>query len=303
MSPSKLVPTELRVPPIDQVAVDSRVAELATRSIKKEAKRQGLLMAVRMTDLTTLEGQDSPGKVRNLCQKAMHPLAGRADIPSVAAICAYPDLVAVAAKALAGSGVAVASVATGFPSGRTSMDLKIEETRRAVEAGASEIDMVIDRGAFLVGEYGKVFDEVCQVKEACGEAHLKVILETGELATYDNVRRACRVALLAGADFLKTSTGKIKPASTRPIILVMLESVRDHYLETGRIVGVKAAGGIKNAKDALRYLVIVNETVGDLWMSPEYFRFGASSLLNDVLMQLVRLDTGVYQRPEDFSKD
>ncbi len=303
MSPSKLVPTELRVPPIDQVAVDSRVAELATRSIKKEAKRQGLLMAVRMTDLTTLEGQDSPGKVRNLCQKAMHPLAGRADIPSVAAICVYPDLVAVAAKALAGSGVAVASVATGFPSGRTSMDLKIEETRRAVEAGASEIDMVIDRGAFLVGEYGKVFDEVCQVKEACGEAHLKVILETGELATYDNVRRACRVALLAGADFLKTSTGKIKPASTRPIILVMLESVRDHYLETGRIVGVKAAGGIKNAKDALRYLVIVNETVGDLWMSPEYFRFGASSLLNDVLMQLVRLDTGVYQRPEDFSKD
>ena len=303
MSPSKLVPTELRVPPIDQVAVDSRVAELATRSIKKEAKRQGLLMAVRMTDLTTLEGQDSPGKVRNLCQKAMHPLAGRADIPSVAAICVYPDLVAVAAKALAGSGVAVASVATGFPSGRTSMDLKIEETRRAVEAGASEIDMVIDRGAFLVGEYGKVFDEVCQVKEACGEAHLKVILETGELATYDNVRRAGRVALLAGADFLKTRTGKIKPASTRPIILVMLESVRDHYLETGRIVGVKAAGGIKNAKDALRYLVIVNETVGDLWMSPEYFRFGASSLLNDVLMQLVRLDTGVYQRPEDFSKD
>ncbi len=303
MSSSKLVPTELRVPPIDQVAVDSRVAELATRSIKKEAKRQGLLMAVRMTDLTTLEGQDSPGKVRNLCQKAMHPLAGRTDIPSVAAICVYPDLVAVAAKALAGSGVAVASVATGFPSGRTSMDLKIEETRRAVEAGASEIDMVIDRGAFLVGEYGKVFDEICQVKEACGEAHLKVILETGELATYDNVRRACRVALLAGADFLKTSTGKIKPASTRPIILVMLESVRDHYLETGRVVGVKAAGGIKNAKDALRYLVIVNETVGDLWMSPEYFRFGASSLLNDVLMQLVRLDTGVYQRPEDFSKD
>ena len=303
MTPAKLVPTEFRVPPVDRVALDTRAAELATRSIKKESKRQGLLTIVRMTDLTTLEGRDSPGKVRNLCRKAKHPLPGREDVPAVAAVCVYPDLVAVARRELEGSGVAVASVATGFPAGHIPTDLKVEETRRAVEAGATEIDMVIDRGDFLAGEYGKVFDEICRVKEACGDAHLKVILETGELGTYDNVRRACRVALLAGADFLKTSTGKVRPAATKPIVLLMLEAVRDHYFETGRLVGVKAAGGIRDAKDALRYLVIVNETVGDLWMTPQRFRFGASSLLNDVLMQIVRVETGVYQRPEDFSKD
>ncbi len=295
--------SDFRVPPVDTVALEARAAELFTRSLKKDCKRQGLLLAVGMTDLTTLEGRDSPGKVRNLCQKAMHPLPGRADVPPVAAVCVYPDLVAVAARELRGSLVAVASVATGFPSGRTDLQLKLEETRRAVGDGATEIDMVIDRGAFLAGQYGVLFDEICQVKDACGEAHLKVILETGELMTYDNVRRACRIALLAGADFLKTSTGKVQPASTPPVALLLLECVRDWYLETGKLVGVKAAGGIRSAKEALRYLVLVNETCGDLWLTPRLFRFGASTLLNDLVMQLQWVDTGRYQRPEDFSKD
>ena len=299
----EVTPSDFRVPPVDQVAVDSRAAELATRSIKREAKRSGLEMAIAMTDLTTLEGQDSPGKVRALCHKAMHPMPGRADVPHVAAVCVYPDLVGIAAKELEGSGVAVASVATGFPAGRTSLSLKLEETQRAVGDGATEIDMVIDRGAFLSGRYGLVFDEICQVKEACGDAHLKVILETGELKTYDNVRLASRISLLAGADFIKTSTGKVSPASTMPVVLLMLETVRDYYLETGRQVGVKAAGGIRASKQALRYLVMVNETVGDLWMTPGMFRFGASTLLNDLLMQWVRLSDGVYQRPNDFSVD
>lgn len=294
---------DLRVPPVDAVALETRAQELATRSIKKAAKEQGLRMAVAMTDLTTLEGQDSPGKVRTLCAKARHPLPSRPDVGPVAAVCVYPDLVAVARDALAGSGVQVASVATGFPSGRTSLELKLAETRDAVAAGATEIDMVIDRGAFLAGRMGAVFDEVCRVKEACGEAHLKVILETGELRTYDNVRLACRIAMLAGADFVKTSTGKVAPAATLPVVLLMLEAVRDYYLETGRPVGVKAAGGIRHAKDALRYLVLVNETAGDLWLTPERFRFGASSLLNDVLMQLERLRTGTYQRADDFGLD
>lgn len=295
-------PTDLRVPPVDAVALETRAAELSTRSIKKAAKKQGLELLIAMVDLTTLEGQDSPGKVRALCAKAKQPLAGH-DVPPVAAVCVYPDLVACAAQALRGSSVVVASVATGFPSGRTALDLKLAETRRAVADGASEIDMVIDRGAFLAGRYGQVFDEICQVKEACGDAHLKVILETGELRTYDNVRRACRIALLAGADFLKTSTGKVPVAATKPVVLLMLEAVRDHYLETGRLVGVKAAGGIRAAKDALRYLVMVNETVGDRWLTPALFRLGASSLLNDLLMQWVRLGSGVYQRGDDFSKD
>ena len=299
----EVTPSDFRVPPVDQVAVDSRAAELATRSIKREAKRSGLEMAIAMTDLTTLEGQDSPGKVRALCHKAMHPMPGRADVPHVAAVCVYPDLVGIAQKELEGSGVAVASVATGFPAGRTSLSLKLEETKRAVGDGATEIDMVIDRGAFLSGRYGLVFDEICQVKEACGDAHLKVILETGELKTYDNVRLASRISLLAGADFIKTSTGKVSPASTMPVVLLMLETVRDYYLETGRQVGVKAAGGIRASKQALRYLVMVNETVGDLWMTPDMFRFGASTLLNDLLMQWVRLSDGVYQRPNDFSVD
>ncbi|MEM7202839.1 MAG: deoxyribose-phosphate aldolase [Planctomycetota bacterium] len=300
---SPVTPSDFRVPPVDQVALEARAAELASRSIKKDSKRQGLLMAVAMTDLTTLEGKDSPGKVRALCHKALHPQPDAPEVPHVAAVCVYPDLVAVAAETLRGSGVAVASVATGFPAGRTDLSLKLEETRRAVAAGAAEIDMVIDRGAFHAGQFGQVFDEIGQIKEACGEAHLKVILETGELRTFDAIRRACRIALLAGADFLKTSTGKVAPASTMPVVLLMLECARDYYLETGRVVGVKAAGGIRTAKDALRYLVLVNETCGDLWLTPERFRFGASTLLNDLLMQLRRLDTGTYQRPEDFSKD
>jgi deoxyribose-phosphate aldolase len=293
---------DFHFPPVDAVALETRAAELATRSLKKDAKEKGLRLVVAMTDLTTLEGQDSPGKVRNLCSKAVHPLPGR-DVGSVAAVCVYPDLVPVAVAALRGSKVKVAAVATGFPSGRTALAIKLDETRRAVAAGAHEIDMVIDRGAFLSGRFALVSDEIKRVKEACCAAHLKVILETGELRTYDNVKRASRLAMLAGADFIKTSTGKVTPASTLPIVLLMLESVRDFYLETGRVVGVKAAGGIRTAKDALRYLVLVNETAGDLWLTPDTFRFGASTLLNDVLMQLERLRTGMYQRGDDFSKD
>ena len=299
-SPTKL---DFGVPPVDAIALETRVADLATRSIKKQAKERGLKLAVAMIDLTTLEGQDSPGKVRHLCSKAVTPLPRRDDVPSCAAVCVYPDLVPVAVKAVAGTGVQVASVATGFPAGRTDRRTKLREVTLAVRAGATEIDMVIDRGAFLAGRDRAVYDEICAVKEACEEAHLKVILETGELGTYDNVRRASHVAMLAGADFIKTSTGKISPASTRPTVLLMLEAARDHFLETGRMVGVKAAGGIRTAKDALRYLVLVNETCGDSWMSPDWFRFGASSLLNDVLMQLEKLRTGRYQRPTDFSRD
>ena len=295
--------SRFRVPPVDAVALETRVADLATRSIKKAAKVQGLKLAIAMMDLTTLEGMDTPGKVRQLCQKAMRPLPSRDDLPSCAAVCVYPDLVKVAALAVAGSSVQIASVATGFPSGRTDLRTKVREVELAVRAGATEIDMVIDRGAFLAGRHGVVYDEVCAVKAACGEAHLKVILETGELKTYDNVRLASRIAMLAGADFIKTSTGKVTPASTLPVVLLMLEAVRDHYLETGRMIGVKAAGGIRTAKDALRYLVLVAETCGDAWLSPEWFRFGASSLLNDVLMQLEKQRTGRYQRGTDFSTD
>ena len=292
-----------QVPPVDAVALETRAADLATRSIKREAKVRGLALTVSMIDLTTLEGMDSPAKVRHLCSKAVRPLPSRPELPSCAAVCVYPDLVPVAVDATAGSGVQVASVATGFPAGRTDRRTKLREVAAAVKAGATEGDMVIDRGAFLTGRDVRVCDEVRAVKDACGEAHLKVILETGELQTYDNVRRACRIAMLGGADFVKTSTGKVAPASTRPVVLLMLEAVRDYYLETGRMVGVKAAGGIRAAKDALRYLVLVNETCGDRWMTPEWFRFGASSLLNDVLMQLEKLRTGTYQRPTDFSRD
>ena len=293
----------LSVTPVDAVGLESRAADLTSRSIKTSAKAALLDLSIRCIDLTTLEGTDTPGKVRALCAKARQPDPTDPSVPSVAAVCVYPDLVETAVAAVAGSTVVVASVATGFPSGRTSLELKLDETRRCVDHGASEVDMVIDRGAFLAGHYGQVFDEICQIKDACGAAHLKVILETGELATYDNIRRASRIALLAGADFIKTSTGKIAPASTLPVVLLMLEAVRDHYLETGRLVGVKAAGGIKTSKVALRYLAMVNETVGDHWLTPERFRFGASSLVNDLLMQLARLDQGTYQRPEDFSKD
>ena len=301
--PSMQSPTEFRVPPVDAVQLETRAQELGTRSIKQKAKVQGLQLAIRMMDLTTLEGMDSPGKVRQLCAKARQPMPGRPEIPSCAAVCVYPDLVSVAVEALRGSSVQVASVATGFPSGRTDRATKLRETELAVAAGATEIDMVIDRGAFLAGRYGHVYDEIVAIKQACGRAHLKVILETGELKTYDNVRRACRIALLAGGDFLKTSTGKVTAASTLPVVLLMLEAVRDHYLETGQMVGVKAAGGIRTSKDALKYLVLVNETCGDLWMSPAWFRFGASSLLTDVLMQLEKERSGRYQRANDFSVD
>ncbi|MCB9879803.1 MAG: deoxyribose-phosphate aldolase [Planctomycetes bacterium] len=292
-----------RVPPVDAVALETRAQDLATRSIKQAAKAEGLRMAIAMMDLTTLEGMDTPGKVRQLCQKARRPLPSRSDVPGCAAVCVYPDLVEVAVDAVAGSAVQVASVATGFPAGRTDRRTKLREVELAVKAGATEIDMVIDRGAFLSGRHALVHDEIAAVKQACGDAHLKVILETGELKTYDNVRRACQIALLGGADFLKTSTGKVSPASTPPVVLLMLEVVRDWFLDTGHMVGVKAAGGIRTSKDALRYLVMVAETCGDAWLSPQWFRFGASSLLNDVLMQLERLRTGRYQRPTDFSSD
>jgi deoxyribose-phosphate aldolase len=256
-----------------------------------------------MIDLTTLEGQDTPGKVRALCAKAMRPDPSEPSTPKVAAICVYPDMVPVAVEALRGSGVHVASVATAFPSGRSSMPVKLTDTRDAVAAGADEIDMVIDRGAFLSGRYLEVFDEIVKVKEACGPAHLKVILETGELVTYDNVRRASWLAMLAGGDFIKTSTGKIAPAATLPVTLVMLEAVRDFRAQTGRQVGVKPAGGIRTTKDAIKYLVLVNETVGDDWLDPDWFRLGASSLLNDLLMQRTKIATGRYSGPDYFTLD
>jgi deoxyribose-phosphate aldolase len=291
------------LPGVDQVGAEARAATLATRSIKTSAKAWALDRAVAMVDLTTLEGQDTPGKVRALCAKGRRPDPSDPTVPSVAAICVYPDLVGVAAEALEGSGVHIAAVATAFPSGRSSLEVKLADTRDAVAAGADEIDMVIDRGAFLAGRYGHVFEEIVAVREACGDAHLKVILETGELVTYDNVRRASWLAMLAGADFIKTSTGKISPAATLPVTLVMLEAVRDFHQRTGRRVGVKAAGGIRSAKDAIRYLVMVNETAGEEWLDPELFRFGASSLLNDLLMQRQKLATGRYAGPDYFTLD
>ena len=254
-------------------------------------------------DLTTLEGKDTPGKIHALCQKAMHPKAGDPTIPSVAAVCVYPALVADAKEALKGSTVRVASVATGFPSGQTFRDIKVAETKAAIEAGADEVDMVIDRGAFLAGDYYAVFEEIVAVKDACGPTHLKVILETGELETYDNVRRASVLAMAAGADFIKTSTGKVVPAATLPVTLVMLEAIRDFERQTGRAVGMKPAGGIRAAKEAIQYLVVLYETLGPRWMTPERFRFGASSLLNDVLMQIEKEHTGRYADPDDFSLD
>jgi deoxyribose-phosphate aldolase len=291
------------LPGVDQVGVEARAAGLATRSIKTTAKQFALDLAVRMVDLTTLEGQDTPGKVRALCAKGRRPDPSDPDCPPVAAICVYGDLVPVAVEALAGSGVHVAAVATAFPSGRAPLDVKLADVRAAVAAGADEIDMVIDRGAFLAGRYLDVYDEIVATREACGDAHLKVILETGELATYDNVHRASWLAMLAGADFVKTSTGKVTPAATLPVTLVMLEAVRDFRDQVGRQVGVKAAGGIRNAKDAIRYLVVVNETCGDDWLSPDWFRFGASSLLNDLLMQRRKLATGHYSGPDYFTLD
>ncbi|KWX02458.1 deoxyribose-phosphate aldolase [Carbonactinospora thermoautotrophica] len=291
------------LPGVDQVGAEARAAQLATRSIKTSAKQYALDLAIRVIDLTTLEGQDTPGKVRALCAKARRPDPSDPSVPQVAAVCVYPDLVPVAKQHLAGTPIKVASVATAFPSGRASRQVKIADTRDAVAAGADEIDMVIDRGAFLAGRYLQVFEEIRAVKDACGDAHLKVILETGELATYDNVRRASWLAMLAGADFIKTSTGKVQSAATLPVTLVMLEAVRDFRAATGRQVGVKPAGGIRTAKDAIRYLVLVNETAGEDWLDPAWFRIGASSLLNDLLMQRQKLATGRYAGPDYFTLD
>jgi deoxyribose-phosphate aldolase len=288
------------LPGVDRVGADQRAAVLGTRSIKTTAKAQAIDLAISMVDLTTLEGADTAGKVRAMCAKAVRP-GGEA--PSVAAVCVYPDLVAVAAEAVAGSGVRVASVATAFPSGRSALEIKVSETALAVAAGADEIDMVIDRGAFLSGHYRKVWEEIVAIKAACGPAHLKVILETGELVTYDNVRRASWLAMLAGADFIKTSTGKVTPAATPPVTLVMLEAVRDFRAVTGRQVGVKPAGGIRTTKDAIKQLVLVNESAGQEWLSPVWFRLGASSVLNDLLMQRQKLATGAYAGPDYFSLD
>lgn len=292
-----------RVPRVDEVGVNERVARFQSRSIKKESKLEALRMVLSMIDLTTLEGQDTPGKVRQLCQKAMHLHDAVPGLPHVAAVCVYPTMVGVAREALGGRGIHIASVATAFPSGQAPLNVKLEDTRMAVDQGADEIDMVISRGAFLSGDHAFVFDEIAAIKEACGEAHLKVILETGELGTLDRVRRASVLAMHAGADFIKTSTGKIQPAATMQVTLVMLQAIRDYYYETGRMVGMKPAGGISNAKLAIHYLVMLRETLGNAWMTPEWFRFGASSLANDVLMQIVKQQTGVYQSADYFSKD
>ena len=300
------LPLEPRLPRIgsvDAVALEERAASLAKRSIKKDAKVFALRLAIRTIDLTTLEGSDTPGKVVALASKALRPDPTDPSVPPVAALCVYPNLVPAARERLEGSGVKVAAVATGFPSGQYPTPVKVADVRSALELGADEIDMVIDRGAFLSGRYAKVYDEIAQVKEACVGAHLKVILETGELGTYDNVRRATLLAIAGGADFVKTSTGKISPAATLPVALCMLEAVRDVYEETGRRVGFKAAGGIRQAKQAVQHLVLVHETLGRDWLTPELYRLGASSLLNDVLMQLRKERTGVYQGPDYFTVD
>lgn len=297
------MPDLSRVPAVDQVGVGERVARFRSRSVKTASKVAALKLALSMIDLTTLEGQDTPGKVRQLCQKAMHLHDSMPDLPRVAAVCVYPNLVGVAKSVLGGSAIRVASVATAFPGGMSSLDVKLDETRLAVDAGADEIDMVLSRGAFLAGDHAYVFDEIAAVKQACGDAHLKVILETGELCSLDRVRRASVLAMHAGADFIKTSTGKIKPAATMPVTLVMLQAIRDFFTQTGRMIGMKPAGGIASAKLAVYYLVMLRETLGNAWMTPEWFRFGASSLANDLLMQLAKQATGAYQSADYFSKD
>ncbi|HET7350173.1 MAG TPA: deoxyribose-phosphate aldolase [Marmoricola sp.] len=296
------------LPGVDQVGAEQRAAGLGTRSIKTTAKEFAIDLAIRMVDLTTLEGSDTPGKVRALSSKAMRPDPADPTCPQVAAVCVYPDMVPVAKQTLGSSGVHVAAVATAFPSGRAARDIKLADTADAVEAGADEIDMVIDRGAFLSGRYMEVYEEIVAVREACArpdgeDAHLKVIFETGELQTYDNVRRASWLAMMAGADFIKTSTGKIQPAATLPVTLVMLEAVRDYRIATGQMVGVKPAGGIRSSKDAIKYLVMVNEVAGPDWLDPAWFRFGASTLLNDLLMQRTKMKTGRYSGPDYFTLD
>ena len=290
-------------PVIDQVGVEERVARFTTRSIKKSSKLQGLKMVLNMIDLTTLEGKDTEGKVKQMCYKAVHLHDVIPGLPTVAAVCVYPSMVKIAKDALKGTNVKVASVATAFPSGQSTYDVKIADTKFAVDNGADEIDMVISRGEFLEGNYNFVYDEIASIKEACGKARLKVIFETGELSSLDNVRRASEIAMYAGADFIKTSTGKISPAATMPVTLVMLEAIRDYYYKTGKMIGMKPAGGISSAKAALHYLVMVRETLGGAWLSNEWFRFGASSLANDVLMQIAKEATGVYQSIDYFSKD
>jgi deoxyribose-phosphate aldolase len=292
-----------RIGAIDQVGVEERAAALAKRSIKKDSKLWALDLAVRCCDLTTLEGQDTPGKVAALCSKAVRPDPTDTSVPSVAAVCVYPNLVPIAVERLRGTGVKVASVATAFPSGQSPLAVKVRDVEAAVSFGADEVDMVIDRGAFLSGRYALVYDEIVKVKEACGEAHLKVILETAELGTYDNVRRASLLAMAAGADFIKTSTGKLPVAATLPVQLVMLEAIRDVFEETGRRVGMKAAGGIRQSKNAIQYLVQVYETLGPEWLTPDLYRLGASSLLNDILMQMRKERTGAYQSKDYFTVD
>ena len=292
-----------RVGSVDAVALEARAAELAKRSIKRDSKIFALELAIRMMDLTTLEGADTPGKVRAMCAKSMVPDQSEPSVPHVAAVCVYPSLVATARRALRGSAVKVASVATAFPSGQAPLDVKLADVRAAVEAGADEIDMVIDRGAFLSGRIGRVYEEVMAVKEASGNAHLKVILETGELGSYDAVRKASLVAIAGGADFIKTSTGKVTPAATLPVTLCMLEVIRDVHDETGLVIGMKPAGGIRTAKQSVQYLCLLHETLGRDWMTPDLFRFGASSLLNDVLLQLRKQRTGIYRSPDEMTLD
>jgi len=288
---------------IDQLGVEERIARFNTRSIKKASKVQGLKLALSMIDLTTLEGKDTQGKVKQLCYKAQHIADNLTQLPSVAAICVYPNHVKTAKKSLINSTIKVASVATAFPSGNSSLKIKLADTRMAVDHGADEVDMVISRGQFLEGNYGYVSDEIATIKEACGSARLKVILETGELSTLENVRKASEIAILAGADFIKTSTGKISPAATMPVTYVMLQTIRDYYDATGKMVGMKPAGGISTAKIALQYLVMLYETLGDAWMTNEWFRFGASSLANDIVMQLAKEEMGVYYSADYISKD
>ena len=291
------------LPGVDQVGADQRAASLGSRSIKTTAKQWALDLAIGMVDLTTLEGMDTPGKVRALCSKAMRPDPADPSCPHTAAVCVYADLVGVAKDALKGSDVRVAAVATAFPSGRASRSVRLTDTAEAAAAGADEIDMVIDRGAFLAGRYLQVFDDIVAVREACGDAHLKVIFETGELQTYDNVRRASWLAMMAGGHFIKTSTGKVQPAATLPVTMIMLEAVRDFRTATGQMIGVKPAGGIRTAKDAIKYLVMVNEVAGADWLDPTWFRFGASTLLNDLLMQRTKMTTGRYSGPDYFTLD
>ncbi len=286
---------------IDRVMVEERAASFTKRSIKAGAKLEGLKLVVSMMDLTTLEGKDTPGKVAYLCRKAIQPAEARFDVPSCAAVCVYPNLVRAAKQFTRGSSVKVASVATAFPSGASPLEVKLHDVRMAVEAGADEIDMVIDRGAFLAGEYQQVFDEIAAVKEACETAHLKVILETGELETYDNVRLASDIAMHAGGDFIKTSTGKVAPAATLPVTLVMFEAIRDFFYATGKRIGMKPAGGIRTSKEALAYLAMLAETLGDDWLTPDLFRIGASTLANDVLMQIAKLRDSRYQAAEYFA--